>query len=275
MSHYVVGDIQGCYAEFRQLLDLVAFDPTRDRLWLVGDLVNRGPDSLSVLRAVKALGAAATMVLGNHDLHLLAVAAGHAAAHRSDTLDEVLGAPDRAELLDWLRRRPLVVREGDLLLVHAGVLPSWTPEKAVLLSREAEAMFASERYDDFLRNLYGDVPSRWDDALAGHDRLRVIVNACTRLRYCAEDDTLSLAEKRGPAHAPPGLLPWFAHAWRRSGGATIFCGHWSSLGLMLAPNVSMLDSGCVWGGTLTAVRLDDRRAFQVPSRAPMQAVALE
>ena len=269
MSHYVVGDIQGCYAEFRQLLDIVALDPARDRLWLVGDLVNRGPDSLSALRAVKALGDAATTVLGNHDLHLLAVAAGHAAAHRSDTLDDILEAPDRAELLDWLRRRPLVVHEGDLLLVHAGLPPSWTPEKAVQLSREAEAMFASARYDDFLRNLYGDVPSRWDDSLTGHDRLRVIVNACTRLRFCADDDTMSLAEKRGPAHAPPGMLPWFAHDRRRSAGARIFCGHWSSLDLMLAPNVLMLDSGCVWGGTLTAVRLDDRRVFQVPSRAPL------
>ena len=275
MSHYVVGDIQGCYAELRQLLDIVAFDPASDRLWLVGDLVNRGPDSLSALRAVKALGEAATTVLGNHDLHLLAVAGGHAAVHRSDTIDDVLNAPDRAELLDWLRRRPLVVREGDLLLVHAGLLPSWTPEKAVQLSREAEAMFASERHDEFLRNLYGDEPSRWDDSLTGHDRLRVIVNACTRLRFCAEDDTMSLAEKRGPAHAPRGLLPWFAHLRRKSAGATIFCGHWSSLDLMLAPNVLMLDSGCVWGGTLTAVRLDDRRVFQVPSRASVQGFASE
>ena len=275
MSHFVVGDIQGCYAEFRQFLDIVAFEAARDRLWLVGDLVNRGPDSLSVLRTVKALGDAATTVLGNHDLHLLAVAAGHAAKHRSDTLDCVLDAPDRAELLDWLRRRPLVVREGDLLLVHAGLLPSWTPEKAMQLSREAEAMFASERYDDFLRDLYGDEPSRWDDSLTGHDRLRVIVNACTRLRFCAPDDTISLAEKRGPAHAPPGLLPWFAHARRSSAGATIFCGHWSSLDLMLAPNVLMLDSGCVWGGTLTAISLDDRRVLQVPSRAPVQGAVSE
>jgi bis(5'-nucleosyl)-tetraphosphatase (symmetrical) len=275
MSHYVVGDIQGCYAEFRQLLDVIAFDPACDRLWLVGDLVNRGPDSLSVLRTVRALGDAATTVLGNHDLHLLTVAAGHSAAHRADTLDAILNAPDRAELLDWLRRRPLVVREGELLLVHAGLLPSWTPAKAVTLSREVEAMLASEQHDDFLHSLYGDQPARWDDALTGHDRLRVIVNACTRLRFCAPDDTMSLAEKRGPAHAPPGLLPWFAHAQRKSAGVTIYCGHWSSLDLMLAPNVSMLDSGCLWGGTLTAIRLDDRRVFQVPSRAVAQRVSSE
>ena len=275
MSHYVVGDIQGCYAEFRQLLDMIAFDPARDRLWLVGDLVNRGPDSLSVLRTVKALGDAATTVLGNHDLHLLTVAAGHRPAHGADTLDVILNAPDRAELLDWLRRRPLVVREGDLLLVHAGLLPSWTPDKAVSLSREVEAMLASEQHDEFLRGLYGDRPERWDDALSGHDRLRVIVNACTRLRFCGPEDTMALAEKRGPAHAPPGSLPWFAHARRESAGVTIFCGHWSSLGLMLAPNVLMLDSGCLWGGTLTAIRLDDRRVFQVPSRAAAQLLSSE
>jgi bis(5'-nucleosyl)-tetraphosphatase (symmetrical) len=275
MSHYVVGDIQGCYAEFRQLLDVIAFDPARDRLWLVGDLVNRGPDSLSVLRTVKALGGAATTVLGNHDLHLLTVAAGYSAAHRADTLDVILNAPDRAELLDWLRRRPLVVCEGELLLVHAGLLPSWTPAKAVMLSREVEAMLASEQHDDFLRSLYGDDPARWDDALTGHDRLRVIVNACTRLRFCAQDDTMSLAEKRGPSHAPPGLLPWFAHAQRKSANVTIFCGHWSSLDLMLSANVLMLDSGCLWGGTLTAIRLDDRRVFQVPSRAPAQRLSSE
>ena len=275
MSHYVVGDIQGCHAEFRQLLDLVAFDPARDRLWLVGDLVNRGPDSLSVLRFVKSLGSAATTVLGNHDLHLLTVAAGHSAAHRSDTLDAVLKAPDRAELLDWLRRRPLVVCEDAMLLVHAGLLPSWTPAKALGLSREVEAMFASDQHDAFLRALYGDQPERWSDALTGHDRLRVIVNACTRLRFCAADGTMALHEKRGPAHAPPGLLPWFAHDNRKSAGVMIFCGHWSSLDLMLAPNVAMLDSGCVWGGTLTAMRVEDRRVYQVPSRALAQRASSE
>lgn len=275
MSHYVVGDIQGCYAEFRQLLDAIAFDAAWDRLWLVGDLVNRGPDSLSVLRTVISLGDAATTVLGNHDLHLLIVAAGHRPAHAADTLGPILDAPDRAQLLDWLRRRPLVVREGELLLVHAGLLPSWTPAAAVMLSQEVEAVLGSERCDDFLRALYGDEPARWDDALTGYDRLRVIVNACTRLRYCAADDTMTLAEKRGPAHAPAGFAPWFAHPERKSGKVTIFCGHWSSLGLMFAPNVAMLDSGCLWGGTLTAVRLDDRRIFQIPSRARAQPLPRE
>jgi len=272
MSHYVIGDIQGCYDEFRHLLDLVAFDPPRDRLWLVGDLVNRGPDSLGVLRTVKALGTDAVTVLGNHDLHLLTVAAGHRNAHRHDTLDSILRAPDRDELLTWLRTRPLVVREDNLLLVHAGLLPSWTSATALMLSREVEAMLRSDAHDDFLRHLYGDQPARWNDALTGYDRLRVIVNACTRLRYCAADDTMDLAEKRGPEHAPPGYAPWFAHPERKSAGVTVLCGHWSTLDLLLAPRVAMLDSGCLWGGALTALRIDDWRVFQVPSRqalAPM------
>jgi len=267
MAHYVVGDIQGCHDEFRQLLDLIGFDRARDRLWLVGDLVNRGPDSLAVLRTVMSFGDAATTVLGNHDLHLLIVAAGHRPAHREDTLDAILDAPDREQLLHWLRRRPLVVCEGGKLLVHAGLLPSWTPEAAVRLSREVETVLGSDAQDEFLRALYGDEPARWDDALAGYDRLRVIVNACTRLRYCAADDTMALAEKRSPAHAPRGFAPWFAHPGRKSAGVSVFCGHWSALELMLAPNVAMLDSGCLWGGTLTAIRLDDGRVFQVPSRA--------
>jgi bis(5'-nucleosyl)-tetraphosphatase (symmetrical) len=269
MSHYVVGDVQGCYAEFRQLLDLIAFDPARDRLWLVGDLVNRGPDSLAVLRTVKGLGDAAVTVLGNHDLHLLIVAAGHRPPHRHDTLAAILGAPDRDELLAWLRTRPLVVRESEWLLVHAGLLPSWTPATAVMLSQEVEAVLASAAHDDFLRHLYGDEPARWDEALTGYDRLRVIVNACTRLRFCAGDDTMDLGEKRGPEHAPAGFAPWFAHPERKSAGVSVLCGHWSTLDLVLAPRVLMLDTGCLWGGTLTSLRLDDRRVFQVPSRAPV------
>ena len=266
MSHYVVGDIQGCHDEFRHLLDLIAFSTPHDRLWLVGDLVNRGPDSLGVLRTVKALGTAAVTVLGNHDFHLLTVAAGYRKAHRHDTLGPILEAADREELLTWLRTRPLVVRDGDLLLVHAGLLPSWTASTAIMLSREVEAVLASAAHDDFLRHLYGDLPARWDEALTGYDRLRVIVNACTRLRYCTADDAMDLAEKRGPAHTPAGFAPWFGHSERRSAGVTVLCGHWSTLDLMLAPRVAMLDSGCLWGGTLTALRLDDQRVFQVPSR---------
>jgi bis(5'-nucleosyl)-tetraphosphatase (symmetrical) len=267
MSHYAIGDLQGCHDEFRDLLDLIEFDIRKDRLWLVGDLVNRGPDSLGVLRAVIALGDAAVSVLGNHDFHLLTVAAGHRKAHKGDTLGPILDAPDCDELLAWLRRRPLVVRQDDLLLVHAGLLPSWTPATAIMLSREVEAMLASAAHDDFLRHLYGDQPTRWDDALTGYDRLRVVVNACTRLRFCAADDTMDLAEKRGPEHMPHGFAPWFHHPERKSSGVTVVCGHWSTLDLLLAPNVMMLDTGCVWGGPLTAIRLDDRRVFQVPSRS--------
>ena len=269
MSHYVVGDIQGCHAELMQLLDTVAFDDRRDRLWLVGDLVNRGPESLAVLRTVKALGAAATTVLGNHDLHLLIVAAGHRKMHKHDTLGDVLGAPDRDELLDWLRGLPLVIREGERLMVHAGLLPSWTAADAVMLAHEVEAVLRSTDHGAFLRDLYGDDPRRWRDDLAGMDRLRAIVNVCTRLRFCSADGTMDFSEKRGPGHAPAGLAPWFSHPSRRSAGETVYCGHWSTLELMMAPNVLMLDSGCVWGGTLTAIRLDDGRLFQAPSRAPI------
>jgi bis(5'-nucleosyl)-tetraphosphatase (symmetrical) len=269
MSVYAIGDIQGCHAEFRQLLQLIGFSPRKDRLWLVGDLVNRGPESLAVLREVKALGDAAVTVLGNHDLHLLTVAAGHTKPHRQDTLAPILEAPDRRELLHWLQRRPLVVVDGDLLLVHAGLLPAWTPDRALSLAREVEAMLAGERADDFLRELYGDEPRTWRDGLHGFDRLRVIVNACTRMRFCTADGAMEFREKRGPHAAPAGFRPWFEHEHRASAGKTIVCGHWSTLELKLAPNLLMLDSGCLWGGPLTAIRLDDRRVYQVPGRSPV------
>ncbi len=270
MAHYAIGDIQGCHAEFCQMLDLIGFSKANDRLWLVGDLVNRGPDSLAVLREVKALGSAVTTVLGNHDFHLLTIAAGHRRPHRDDTLHEVLEAPDRDELVDWLRRRPLVVTEDDMLLVHAGLLPGWTPSAARLLSREVEVRLASDDAGRFLGVLYGDEPRTWSDALDGDDRLRAIVNACTRMRFCTGDGTMEFREKRGRQHAPEGFRPWFMHESRRSARALVVCGHWSTLELELAPNLLMLDSGCLWGGTLTAVRLPDRRVYQVPSRAPVK-----
>jgi bis(5'-nucleosyl)-tetraphosphatase (symmetrical) len=270
MALYAIGDIQGCHAEFCQLLDLIAFSRAADRLWLVGDLVNRGPESLAVLREVRQLGDAATTVLGNHDLHLLTVAAGHRRPHRDDTLDTILQAPDRDELIAWLAAQPLVVIEGDRLLVHAGLLPQWTPATALMLSREVQAMLASDRAKEFLGVLYGDEPRRWQDDLAGYDRLRAAVNACTRLRFCAADGTMDFQEKRGAGHTPDGFLPWFAHPGRQSARMTVICGHWSTLDLVLTPNVLMLDSGCLWGGTLTALRLPDRRVMQVPSRHPVQ-----
>jgi bis(5'-nucleosyl)-tetraphosphatase (symmetrical) len=269
MAHYAIGDIQGCHAEFCELLDLIGFSVSADRLWLVGDLVNRGPASLEVLREVRALGDAAVTVLGNHDLHLLTVAAGHRRPHRGDTLDAILAAPDRDELIDWLARRPLVAVEGDSLLVHAGLLPAWTPATALMLSREVEAKLASADRDRFLSVLYGDEPSTWRDDLAGDDRLRAVVNAFTRLRFCAADGRMEFREKRGREHTPSGFRPWFAHDHRRSAHTLVVCGHWSTLDLELAPNVLMLDSGCLWGGTLTGVRLPDRRIYQVPSRHPI------
>ena len=270
MALYAIGDIQGCHDEFREILDLMRFDASRDRLWIVGDLVNRGPGSLAVLRDVMAMGDAATAVLGNHDFHLLTIAAGHRRPHKGDTLDEILDAPDRDTVVNWLMRRPLVAVEGDLAMVHAGFLPSWTPQHALALSREVEAVLASGRAHEFLGVLYGDEPRRWREDLEGFDRLRVIVNACTRLRFCTADDEMEFKEKRGADNAPEGYLPWFRHPSRRSAASTVVCGHWSTLDLMLGPNVMMLDSGCVWGGALTAVRLPDRRVYQVPSRAPIQ-----
>lgn len=269
MSHYAIGDIQGCHAEFCQLLDLIGFSAAHDRLWLVGDLINRGPASLAALREVKALGAAAVTVLGNHDFHLLMVAAGHTRLREDDTLAPILAAPDRDELLAWLVRRPLIVSEGDWLLVHAGLLPAWTPAMAAARAREVEAMITGPDAEAFFAALYSDEPSTWSDDLEGFDRLRAIVNVCTRLRFCTADGTMEFREKRGPGLAPEGFRPWFAHERRQSAAVTVICGHWSTLELRLAPNLMMLDSGCLWGGTLTAVRLEDRRVYQVPSRSPV------
>ena len=269
MSHYAIGDIQGCHAELCQLLEVIGFSPQRDRLWLTGDLINRGPASLAVLREVKALGEAAVTVLGNHDFHLLMVAAGHTTLRDDDTLAPILEAPDRDELVGWLARRPLVVVEDDLLLVHAGLLPTWSPATALSCAREVEATLAGPDADAFLAQLYSDEPRTWRDDLEGFERQRAIVNACARLRFCTADGTMEFREKRGPEQAPAGFRPWFEHPHRASARKTVVCGHWSMLELKLAPNLLMLDSGCLWGGTLTAVRLRDRRVFQVPSRAPV------
>jgi bis(5'-nucleosyl)-tetraphosphatase (symmetrical) len=275
MALYAIGDIQGCHAEFRELLSLIDFAPARDRLWLTGDLVNRGPDSLAVLRDVKAFGDAAVTVLGNHDLHLLTVAAGHRLSHRDDTLAPLLAAPDRDELLDWLARRPLAVAADGMLMVHAGVLPQWSAQRVLELAGEVEAVLATDAREPFLRVLYGDEPHTWRDDLEGFERLRAIVNALTRLRFCTTHGQMEFREKRGAKHAPRGFAPWFAQENRESASALVVCGHWSTLGLMLAPNVLMLDSGCLWGGALTAIRLPDRRVYQVPGRSPVAPVPSE
>ena len=279
MSTYAIGDLQGCAASFDALLDRVAFDPAADRVWLVGDLVNRGPDSLGTLRRVMALGTAASVVLGNHDLHLLAVSAGVRRKSRGDTIDDILAAPDADGLLDWLRRQPLACRETlhdaddcpfDALMVHAGVLPGWSADDTM---RHADALSRALAADDWrttLATLFGNVPDQWSDTLVGADRLRVIVNALTRLRYCSNDGRIDFVAKDAPAREgdsipppPADYRPWFDCEPRRSRGTLVVFGHWSTLGVMLRDDVIALDSGCVWGGALTAVRLEDRARFEV------------
>ncbi len=268
MAIYVIGDVQGCYDELRELLDLIRFAPGTDRLWFVGDLVNRGPDSLAVLRFVRGLGASAIFVHGNHDLHLLSLDAGHGRPRADDTLDEVLGAPDRDELMHWLRAQPLMHVEEQFALVHAGLLPHWDVARARELAREVEAAMVAPTYRAFFAGMYGSEPARWSDALAGAARLRVIVNAMTRMRFCTPDGAMEFRHKGDLSSAPAGFLPWFAVPGRRSATHTILCGHWSSLGLLRRDGVIALDTGCVWGDTLTAIRLDDSALFQVRSRQP-------
>lgn len=268
MSRYVIGDVQGCYEELMGLLGRCGFDAARDRVWLVGDLVNRGPASLQVLRWARALGDACVCVLGNHDLHLLAVAEGLARPGRGDTLDAVLQAPDREELLHWLRHRPLLWREEDWLMVHAGLWPGWTAEQAAALAQEVETCLRGPGWKDFLARMYGNEPDHWDDALRGAERLRFIVNTMTRMRFIDADMRLDLAFKGEREDAPPGLRPWFdlEHA---HGDVKVLCGHWSALGLHITENVVALDSGCVWGGPLSAWRLEDGQLFQQPSMQPL------
>lgn len=269
MAIYAIGDIQGCHAELQQLLEQIRFDPLQDKLWLVGDLVNRGPDSLRVLRLVKSLGDSAIAVLGNHDLHLLAVAEGAAELHRSDTLDELLSAPDRDELLTWLRHQRLVYAEGGYVLVHAGLLPQWDVERSLSLAREVESALRGDNYATFLARMYGNTPHSWSDDLGGYKRLRVITNALTRMRICTAQGEMEYKFKGEVEKIPAGYLPWFDVPERKSCDATVIFGHWSALGLRLAPKVIALDTGCLWGGPMTAIRLEDRQLFQVGCKTPV------
>ncbi|MDT3707008.1 MAG: symmetrical bis(5'-nucleosyl)-tetraphosphatase [Thiobacillus sp.] len=263
MPTYAIGDVQGCQDSLLKLLEAVGFDAAADRLWFVGDLVNRGPDSLGVLRFVRNLGDAAVCVLGNHDFHLLALAEGYGRVHKGDTLDAVLAAPDRDELLAWLRGRPLAWREGGWLMVHAGVLPGWTSDDTMARAAEAEATLQGPHYRDFFAQMYGNVPVAWDDGLVGIERLRVIVNAFTRLRYCSAAGEMEFHHKGAPGTQPAGWLPWFDVPGRRSAESTLVVGHWSTLGLVNRQDLIALDTGCLWGGRLTAVRLEDRQVFAV------------
>ncbi len=260
MATYAIGDVQGCFDELQALLRRIGFNPPHDRLWFVGDLVNRGPKSLEVLRFVRALEDSAVVVLGNHDLHLITQHEGFERKRKDDTFTDVLGARDARELVDWLRARPMMHVEGAWAMVHAGLLPGWTISKAFSLGKEVQAALTAENYRDFLAHMYGSKPERWEDSLAGWDRLRVIVNAMTRMRFCAPDGTMEF-HATGPK-APAGYRAWHEE---RSDEKNIVFGHWSSAGLQLNHRIAGLDTGCVWGGPLTALRLEDRWLAQVPS----------
>jgi bis(5'-nucleosyl)-tetraphosphatase (symmetrical) len=262
MSTYAIGDVQGCYDALRRLLDSIHYDPAADVLWFVGDLVNRGPQSLETLRFVRGLGDRAVTVLGNHDLSLLVIAAGHSKPHRGDTIDQVLAAPDRDELLDWLRHQKMMHADGGYAMVHAGLVPQWTIERALELAREVEAALQAPDYPVLLRHMYGNAPDRWDESLSGHDRLRVVVNAMSRLRLCDAQGRMEFSHKTGLDTAPVGFMPWFDVPGRASAGTPIVFGHWAALGLVVRSNLAAIDTGCVWGRELTALRLQDRRLFQ-------------
>jgi bis(5'-nucleosyl)-tetraphosphatase (symmetrical) len=265
MATYAIGDVQGCHATLLQLLQRIRFDRGADRLWFVGDLVNRGPASLNVLRHVRDLGDAATVVLGNHDLHLLALAEGVRQPKALDTLQPVLDAPDCQELLDWLRELPLLHHEGDFLMVHAGLMPSWSEAQAEELAREVEDVLRGEHVQDLLRWMQDGHELTWHDHLDPEDRVRVALQVFTRLRTLTEDGGLCL-EHTGPPHeAPAGALPWYHLPPSRDPDTKVLFGHWSTLGLLHTPQAIGLDTGCVWGGSLTALRLEDQEVFQEPA----------
>jgi bis(5'-nucleosyl)-tetraphosphatase (symmetrical) len=263
MALYLIGDVQGCDAPLGRLLEKIAFSPSRDQLVLLGDLVNRGPESAAVLRRLMGLGGAAHCLLGNHDLSLLAAAHAGRAPHRNDTMDSVLLAPDRAAMLDWLRHQRMAIHEHGLLMVHAGVLPQWDGPQTLALAAEVEAVLRGPQLPEFLAQMYGNEPAQWNDSLAGAARLRVIVNALTRLRFCTPQGVMNLKASGGLADAPPGLLPWFDVPGRRTAGLRVAFGHWSTLGFVRRPDLLSLDTGCVWGGCLSAWRLGSEELIQV------------
>jgi len=265
--HYLVGDLQGCCDAFDRLLAELAFSPSRDTLTVLGDLVNRGPRSLAVLQRMRSLGAAAEALLGNHDLHLLAVAHGVRPEHRTDTLREILDSPEREAWLEWVRARPLALERHGWLCVHAGVAPQWSAFQTLALAAEVEAMLRGPDLAEFLPRMYGNAPSRWHELLQGADRWRFVINVLTRIRFVdASDGTLDFKIKEGAGAAPPGLVPWFEATGRASAGTPIAFGHWSTLGLLNTPVLLSIDTGCVWGGSLTAVRVDGGRRDVVQLR---------
>jgi bis(5'-nucleosyl)-tetraphosphatase (symmetrical) len=262
---YLVGDVQGCAGALRRLLDSVGFSPSRDKLYVLGDLVNRGPESLATLRLLRDLGDAATCILGNHDWHLLAVAAGVRPKHPSDTLDDILEAPDREAWIEWIRQRRMAVHEQGWLMLHAGVVPQWDLAKTLALAADLERGLREAPLRDFLEAMFGNEPRRWSEALTGEARLRFTLNTLTRIRFVSADGRLEFAAKDGADAAPPGFFPWFDAPARRTAATPIAFGHWSTLGLVDRADLLGLDTGCVWGGQLTAVRVDHgrREIFQV------------
>ncbi len=260
MAVYAIGDVQGCYDELRRLLDRLHFDPADDQLWLAGDLVNRGPQSLEVLRFAQSLGKRAKTVLGNHDLHLLAMAYGVRKPKANDTARAVLDAPDAADLIHWLQRRPLLhhSKKRQWTMVHAGIPPQWSLKDATARAKELQKVLDSDRAEAFFQGMYGNGPERWSDKLKGQDRLRYIVNAFTRMRYCRTDGSLEFSANMSPHYAPGELTPWFYMPERKTRKHRIVFGHWSTAGYLDDANVIALDTGCVWGGELTAIRLRKR-----------------
>jgi bis(5'-nucleosyl)-tetraphosphatase (symmetrical) len=263
---YLVGDVQGCADALDRLLAEMAFSPSRDRLVVLGDLVNRGPGSLAVLRRLAAFGDAATCLLGNHDLHLIAVAHGHRSQKSGDTLDDVLGASDAAHWVAWLRQQPLAHLEAGWLCVHAGVVPQWDTAQTLALAEEVQDLLRGPQLDAFLSQMYGNDPQRWDDSLQGSARWRFVINTLTRIRFCSDDGQLDLKTKEGAGAAQAGFRPWFEVPGRRTQDQPMAFGHWSALGLVNRPDLLALDTGCVWGGALSAMRVDGGRRdlLQVP-----------
>jgi len=259
LTVYAIGDVQGCYDPLQRLLEQLRFDPTQDMLWFAGDLVNRGPQSLQVLRLVQSLGDRAVTVLGNHDLTLLVVAAGFRQARRKDTFDSILNAPDRESLLDWLRHRPLLHHDATLgfTMVHAGLTSQWDLAQAQACAVELETALRGSDYRDFLAQMFGNKPVRWADSLTGIERLRFIVNTLTRMRFCHPDGSLDLVNKGPPGSQPSPLLPWFEVPERRNADLNVVFGHWAALGYHQVPGIYSLDSGCVWGKRLTALCLNE------------------
>ena len=263
MAFYLIGDVQGCDSALGRLLSKIGFSPSRDTVYLLGDLVNRGPESAAVLRRLMGYGASARCLLGNHDLSLLAVAHGRRTPHRNDTMDPVLMAHDRVEMLAWLRKQEMAIHAHGMLMVHGGVLPQWDLQQVMQLAGEVQDMLRGDGLVDFLSQMFGNQPAAWDDSLTGHDRLRVIINALTRLRFCTVDGVMDLKASGGLRDAPPGYMPWFDVPGRRTAGVPVAFGHWSTLGFIDRPDLVSMDTGCVWGGCLSALEIGTRRLVQV------------